>query len=281
MDWLTDPFAGDIGRRALAQMIILGIVCGPLGVWVLLYHQSYAAESISHAMLPGLVAAALIGIPLGVGAAVGLAVAAVLVGLASRVELVGADVAVAVAITALFGFGTLLALAPQTPVGLAHLLFGDPLSVDRGDLIASSVLALSTLAVLAVGHRRLTLSGFDPAAAPSLGVRNLPTSLLLLLLLAVTTLIAVQALGNLLVVAIIVGPAAAALKIAGRLPAALGLAAALAIAAGVIGIYLSHHLAIAAGAAIAIAAVACPLLALPLGSSARLRVPRATARGSS
>ncbi len=262
MDALLDPLRDGIIRRALLDLLILGAACGPLGVWVVLHRQSYAAESLAHAMLPGLVVAALIAAPLGLGAAAGLALAAAAIALASRQRLVDADAAVAVTVTALLGLGTLLALAPATPLGLGEILFGDPLSVSAADLGASAVLAAAALAALAAGHRTLALGGFDPQSAPSLGASPAAATLLLLALLALTTLIAVQALGNLLVVAIVIAPAAAALQLCGRLLPALLTAAALAIAAGVAGIYVSYWTEIAAGAAIALCAVATFALAL-------------------
>ena len=84
LDWLTDPFAGGLMQRALAEVLILALACGPLGVWVLLYRQSYAAESLSHAMLPGLVIAVLAGAPLLIGAVGGVLAAAVAITLAGR-----------------------------------------------------------------------------------------------------------------------------------------------------------------------------------------------------
>src|ERR687895_605874 len=74
--WLTDPFASPIVQRALAELLILSVACGPLGVWVLLYRDAYAAESLSHGMLPGLVIAALAGVPLLLGATGGVLLAA-------------------------------------------------------------------------------------------------------------------------------------------------------------------------------------------------------------
>ena len=71
MDALLEPFQSGIGQRALFAAVLLGLVCGPLGVWVVLHRQSYAAESLSHGLLPGLVLAALVGAPLVVGAAAG------------------------------------------------------------------------------------------------------------------------------------------------------------------------------------------------------------------
>jgi ABC-type Mn2+/Zn2+ transport system permease subunit len=255
LDWLTDPFAAGLMQRALAEVLILAVACGPLGVWVLLYRQSYAAESLSHAMLPGLVIAALVGAPLLLGAAGGVLAAAVVVALAARDERLGGDVAVAVAIASLFGLGALLALSPDVPARLGELLFGDLLGVTRRDLAEAGILAVGIALALALSHRRLALSVFDRAAAPSLGARPARWELALLALLAVCTVAAVRGLGNLLVVAMILAPAAAALNLASRLPAALGLAAVLAALAGVLGLIASYHWEVAAGASVALAAV--------------------------
>jgi ABC-type Mn2+/Zn2+ transport system permease subunit len=255
LDWLTDPFAGGLMQRALAEVLILALACGPLGVWVLLYQQSYAAESLSHAMLPGLVIAALAGAPLLLGAAGGVLAAAVAIALAGRDERLGGDVGVAVAIAALFGLGALLALSPEVPARLGELLFGDLLGVTGGDLVEAAVLAGAVALALALGHRRLALSAFDRAAAPSLGARPARWELVLLVLLAVCTVAAVRGLGNLLVVALILAPAAAALNVAARLPAALALATVLAALAGALGLIASYHWQLAAGASVALAAV--------------------------
>ena len=261
---LIDPFSQGIGQRALIELIILGAVCGPLGVWIVLYRQSYAAESLAHSMLPGLVLAALIGIPLGLGAAAGLAVAALCIAACARQRMVSTDVAIAVTITALFGAGTLLALSPDAPLRLGELLFGDPLSVTAGDLVASGALAVVLVAALLGGYRALAVVGFDSGVAASLGFAPGRVAAALLILLAATTLIAVQALGNLLVVAIVIAPAAAALRICNRLPTAIATAAAVAIASGVGGLYLSFYADLAAGASIALCACAAFLLTLPL-----------------
>jgi ABC-type Mn2+/Zn2+ transport system permease subunit len=260
---LSEPFM----QRALAEVLILAVACGPLGVWVLLYRQSYAAESLSHAMLPGLVVASLAGASLLLGAAAGILGAALAIALAQR--RLGGDVGVAVAIASLFGLGALLALSPDVPARLGELLFGDLLGVTGGDLVEAGVLAAAVLVALGLAHRRLALSVFDRAAAPSLGARPARWELVLLALLAVCTIAAVRGLGNLLVVALILAPAAAALNLVARLPAALGLAAVLAALAGVLGLFASYHWDVAAGASVALAAVLVFVLSL-------LRTPSAT-----
>ncbi len=264
IDALTDPFAGAIGTRALIEIVLLALTCGPLGVWIVLYRQSYAAESIAHGALPGLVIASLAGFSLVVGAGVGLLIAALAVALAGRLRGIGADIAVAVAVTSLFGLGTLLALSPEVPARLGELLFGDPLSISGADLVASSVLATGVVGSLVVLHRPLALAGFDGQSARSLGAHPARLEAALLAILALTTLVAIQALGNLLVVAALIAPGAAALRVTRSLRAALATAAALALAAGLGGLYASYYLDVAAGAAIALAAIAVFALTLPV-----------------
>jgi ABC-type Mn2+/Zn2+ transport system permease subunit len=275
LDALTEPFAQGIGQRALLETFVVGAACGPLGAWVILYRQSYAAESIAHGMLPGLALASVAGLPLGLGAAAGLLVAALAIGLASRMPTIGADTAVAVTVTALFGAGALLALSAETPARLGELLFGDPLSVSESDLAISAAATVALLAALGLLHRPLTLAGFDPQVASNLGSGATRVELALLVALALTVFVAVQALGNLLVVALIIAPAAAASRLTRRLPGMVVTAAALAIASGVLGLYASHYLETAAGASIAIAAVLIFVLTLawrPAGRAARPRL---------
>jgi len=256
LDWLLDPFSGSLMQRALLEVLVIAIACGPIGVWVLLYRQSYAAESLSHAMLPGLVVASLAGASLVLGATAGVLVAAVAIALAGRDERLGGDVGVAVAISALFGLGALLALSPAVPARLGELLFGDLLGVTARDVVEAAVLAAVVTVALVLAHRRLALSAFDRVAAPSLGARPGRWELALLALLAICTVAAVRGMGNLLAVALILAPAAAALNLAARLPIALGLAAVLGALAGVLGLLASYHWHVAAGAAVALAAIA-------------------------
>jgi ABC-type Mn2+/Zn2+ transport system permease subunit len=253
---LGDP----ITRRALLEVLILGLALGPLGVWVLLHRQAYAAESMSHGLLPGLVLAALAGVPLVVGAAGGAIVAAGAIALAARDERIGSDLGVAVAVSTLFGLGALLALSPDAPPRLEELLFGDLLGISTADLLAAGGLALATGAALAAAHRPLALTAFDRDAAPSLGATTARWETALLVLIAVGTVAAAPGLGSLLLVALIIAPAAAALQLTRRLAPALAIAAGLAAAAGIAGLALSYYADLAAGASVAICAVAAPLL---------------------
>jgi len=243
-------------QRALLEVVVLGAACGALGVWLLHLRHAYAAESLAHAMLPGLVLASLAGVPLLVGAGGGVLVAAALIALAARDTRVGSEIAVGVTVTTAFGLGAVLALAPDVPARLGDLLFGDLLGASTGDVVAAGALAALVAVALALGHRSLCLAVFDPAAAPSLGAHPGRVELALLALLAVATVAAVQGLGNLLVFALLVAPASAGMRLGSTVRSQLALAAALGAGAGAVGLTVSAELDIAAGASVALAAVA-------------------------
>ena len=248
---LTAPWGDPLMRRALLEVALVGIAGGALGCWVVLYGLSYSAESLAHSLFPGLVVAALAGFPLILGGAAGIVLAAVAVALAGRSPAIGGDTAVAVVITALFGAGVLLALSPASPPGIQALLFGDLLGPSDSDLALAGGLAAAIVVALAALHRRLLAVGFDREAARGLGVSPVVTDAALLLLLALAILVGVQGLGNLLVVAVLIGPAATARLLTRRAASMLALAGALAVAAGVGGLYLSYYANTAAGASVA------------------------------
>jgi ABC-type Mn2+/Zn2+ transport system permease subunit len=262
MHALLHPWSETFMQLALAELVILGVVGGVVGCWILFYELAYSAESLAHALFPGLVGAALLGLPLLAGGAAGVAGAAAAVALVRRVPSLGADTAVAVVITSLFGLGVLLALTPATPPGLDALLFGDLLGVTRGDVVASGVLAVAAGSVLVALHRPLLLVGFDRTTARAFGPRPLLVDLALLGLIAIAIVIGVRALGNLLVLALLVGPAATARLFARRLTRLMALAVAVAVATSIGGLYLSYYANLAAGASVAVTMVAAYLVAL-------------------
>jgi ABC-type Mn2+/Zn2+ transport system permease subunit len=259
-------------QRALVELVLLGIVGAVLGCWVAIYELSYSAESLAHALFPGLVGAALLGLPLLLGGAAGVLGAAAAVALAGRAPEIGRDTAVGIVITTLFGLGVLLALSQASPPGLGQLLFGDLLGVSRSDLVVSAILAALVLGALSVLHRQLLVVGFDRSTARALGARPLVVDLALLGLVAVTVVIGVQALGNLLVIAIVIGPAAIAALLGGRLTRMMAAGAAIAAACAIAGLYLSYYANTAAGASVAAVTVGLYLL-VRLGASIRTRPP--------
>ena len=258
-------------RRAIAEMTLIGIAGGALGCWVVLYKLSYAAESLAHSIFPGLVIASLAGLPLLVGGIPGAAGAALAIVAVSRVPGISREVAIGVVVTTLFGLGVLLALSPDSPPGIGELLFGDILGPTDGDLAAAGSLALIVGAGLLLLHGRLLAGGFDRGAARSLGASPAATEVALLILLAASVVVAIQGLGNLLVVAVFVGPAAAARQLSNRIVPMIALAVGIAVLAGLAGLYLSYYAGTAGGASVALAIVTAYLVSLPAGRLASMR----------
>jgi ABC-type Mn2+/Zn2+ transport system permease subunit len=270
-DFLLDPLRSGIDRRALLELALLGVFCGALGFWVVTERLAYAAESLSHGLLPGLVLAALAGVSLLLGAAGGALVAAALLTLAARDERIGPDTGTAVAVTGLVGLGALLALEPEAPQRLDELLFGDPLGVSDGDLVAATALLIAGGAALAALHRPLCAVAFDPSGAAAAGMRPALVRIFLLGLLAAAIAVAARGLGALLVLAVLVAPPVAVARHAGTPARAMLAAGAVAVLASVVGIEVSFHAGTAAGASVALALC----LAAALGAALPFRRRRA------
>ncbi len=272
MHALVEPWQHAFMQNAAADLVLLGLVGAVVGCWVLFYELAYSAESLAHALFPGLVGAALLGLPLLLGGTVGILAAAAAISLVGRVPLLRGETSVAVVITSLFGLGVLVALTPATPPGLDGLLFGDLLGVTHTDLLGSAGLAAAALLALAALHRPLLATGFERGTARALGLRPAAVDLALLALVAVAIVIGVQALGNLLVLALIVAPAATARLVARRMTTMMAIAAVLAVAASLGGLYLSYYADLAAGASVAAVLVGGYLAAFLLRAAASARL---------
>jgi len=265
---LLAPLHQEFAQLALAELALLAIAAAGVGCWIVLYGLSYAAESLSHAILPGLVAAALLGLPLLLGGAVGALVAAAAIAAVGALRRIDRDVGTAAVVTTAFGAGVLLALSPATPRGLGGLLFGDALAVAPEDVAVTALVVAGTVALLALLHRRLLAVGFDRSAAAMIGARPRVTELALLACIAAGVIVGAKALGTLLVVAILVAPAATARLVAHRLRTMFAVALAVALVAGIAGLELSYHAGTATGASIALCLVAAYLAAVALGRGA-------------
>lgn len=277
---LAEPWTQGIMQRALAEVVLIGLVGGALGCWIVFYELSYSAESLAHALFPGLVLAALFGFPLILGGGAGLVLAALAIAVFGRAPHIGRDTSVAVVISALFGFGVVLALSPDSPPGLQELLFGEVLAVTNADLLLAALLAGTVLLGLFFLHRQLLVVGFDRATARSVGARPRLTDLALMGLLALATLVAIQGLGNLLVVAVLVGPAATARLLSKRMFPMMVLATVLAVACGVSGLYLSYYAGLAAGASIAGSIVVLYVVVASVTGVLGRLVPRSSGSGT-
>ena len=247
IQWLSEPWGSDLVLRGSLAAAVAGAAAAAVGCWVSLRDLPYAAESLSHGMFPGIIAATLLGLPIALGGLGGLLLAALAIALATRFAHSG-DSATAVAITPLVGLGALLAFAGPIPPGAGSALFGDVLATTPTDLLIAVAAAMVVAVTLTLGHWRLLSAGLLPGTGQ-------PADLAILLTLAIAISSAAGSLGALLTVAFVIGPADAARRLTSRAATMIICAAAMCIAAVVVGTDVSWHADLAAGPTIAICAI--------------------------
>jgi len=234
-------------------------------VWLVQIGWSLMGDAVSHAVLPGVVIAYLIGWPFAIGAFVfGVGAVALIGGIQSTTR-IKADAAIGVVFTALFALGVVLISRTPSSVDLSHILFGNVLGTSAADLVQVLVIGALTVAVLLVKRRDLTLFAFDPAHAHALGLSVRGLRALLLGMLALTVVTALQAVGIILVVAMLITPGATVVLLSRRFDRMLLLAVLITAASAVAGVYASYHLDIATGGSIVLAQAVAFLLAFLFG----------------
>ena len=251
LDLLLTPLGYDFFVRALIASALVGVACAIVGSFVVLKGMSFIGDAVSHAAFPGIVIAYLIGAPIILGGAIAAIGTALGIGAITRRSGLRSDAIIGVLFAGMFALGVAIFSSIPNYVGdLFHFLFGDVLGISVGDLLALTLLVFGLLLVLRLLWKELLFSTFDPlgAGAAGLPVRRLED--LLLILIAVTIVISLQAVGIVLVVAMITTPAATAQLLVKRFTAMIQVAALIGVSAAVIGLYVSYSLDIASGAAI-------------------------------
>lgn len=247
VDLLLEPLSYDFMQRAFLVTVTAAIVCGVLSCWLVLIGWSLMGDAVSHAVLPGVVLAYLLGTPFAVGALVFGVAAVALIGLVRATSRVKEDAAIGVVFTTLFALGIVLISVVPSQTDLGHILFGNLLGVSVADLVQVLGLGVVTLAILVLKRRDLTLYAFDPTHANAIGLNPKALGALLLGLLALTVVVALQAVGVVLVVAMLIIPGATAYLLTDRFARMLVISPIIAAACSILGIYLSYYLDAASG----------------------------------
>lgn len=265
MDWLVDPFSYAFMQRALIEVIIVGLVCGFVGCFVVLRGLAFIGDALGHTVFPGVVLSYMAGRSILVGAFVFGALTAIAIGILSRSRRVSEDTAVGVIFAAFFAFGVVL-ISRETGFrqDLSALLFGNVLGVSWNDVYATIAIGGLVLVILFAFLKEFTLIAFDATMAKSAGYPVFALDIVLLLLVAATVVVSLQTVGNILILALVVTPPATARLLTDRLSRMLVLSALVAVASGFIGLLLSYHVDIAAGGTIVLTATAMFLVALTL-----------------
>ena len=279
--FLLDPFSYGFMQRGLVATLLVGVVCAVMGTFVVLKGLAFIGDAVSHAAFPGLVIAYILGLPLYLGGAVAAVSTALAIGLVSRRSRLRFDTSVGVLFAGTFAFGVLLYSTIKGYVGdLLGYLLGNVLGISVGDLVQVAVLGAIVLAVVILIRKELLFATFDPLGAAASGLPVAALEYLLLGLLGVTIVVSIQAVGVILVVAMLVTPAATAQLLVVRFEPLMLLAAALAMIAALGGLYLSFYLNVASGASIVLVETLFFVLALLFGPRTGLLSTRLFRRGS-
>jgi ABC-type Mn2+/Zn2+ transport system permease subunit len=279
--FITDPLAYDFMQRGLAAAVIVGIVCAVVGTFVVLKGLAFIGDAVSHAAFPGLVIAFILGVPLYLGGAVAAVGTALAIGLVSRRSRLRFDTSVGVLFAGTFALGILLFSTIKTYVAdLLGYLLGNVLGIGVGDLIQVAILGIVVLAIVVVIRKELLFATFDPLGAAASGLPVAFLEYLLLALIGVTIVVSIQAVGIIMVVAMLVTPAATAQLLVVRFDRLMLLAAVIAAVSAVSGLYLSFYANLASGASIVLIETGFFLVALLLGPRSGLLSRRGITRAN-
>lgn len=256
MDWLTGPFHYAFMQHALLAAVLVGVTCAILGVHVVQRRMAFIGDALAHTTLPGLVVAYLFGWSLSLGGLGAALATALFIGWASRRQAVKEDTAIGVVFTGMFALGVVLMSRTKSYRDLTHMLFGNVLGVTGADLWFIGGVAVVVLLVLALFHKELELTAFDPTHAEVIGLRADRMRFLLLGLLALAVVTGIQTVGVILTNALLLTPAATASLLTDRMPTRMLVGAALATACSFAGLVLSNAVDTSSGAAIVLCCTA-------------------------
>jgi manganese/iron transport system permease protein len=272
MDLVLAPLGDAFFIRALLALALVGVVCAVVGTYVVLRGIAFIGDAISHAAFPGVVVAYLLQVPFYLGAAVAAVGTALAIGYVTKRSGLRQDTSIGVLFAGTFALGVFLFSSIQGYVAdLFSFLFGNVLAIGVTDLVALLVLGGGVILAVAVLWKELLYATFDPLGAAASGIRVERLEYLFLALVALTIVVSLQAVGIILVVAMLVTPAATAQLLTVKFTRVMLLAGVIGIGSAVVGLYLSYWLDVASGATIVLVQTGAFLLVLALGPRGILR----------
>jgi ABC-type Mn2+/Zn2+ transport system permease subunit len=272
MDSILAPFQYDFMQRAFVVALFVGALCSAMGTYVVLRKLSFIGDGLAHASFAGIAIAYLRGANFYAGAAAATIITSLLIGFVHRRGRVSLDTSIGVLFTGAFALGVfLMSRSPRATVDLQSFLFGSILGVSPFDV--AMVVGLGLFVALVVGAlwRPLLYTSFDPTVAEAAGIRAGFVDYALLVILALTIIVALQAVGIVLVAALLVTPAAAAAQLTKRFVPMMLLACAFGVFSTVGGLYASYELHASSGATIVLLATLIFFLALGINATRRPR----------
>jgi len=265
LDWLTDPLEFRFMRLALIEVVVMGTVAGLLGTYVVIRGLAFVGDAIAHSVFPGVVIAFLLGSNLFVGGAIFGVFTALAISSLALTRRIREDTAIGIVFAGAFALGiVLISTSSGYTRDLASFLFGEILAVTTTDIVLSLTVGGAALVLAILLRRVLLLSSFDREMALAVGLPVFWLDTLLLMMITMTIVISLRAVGNVLVLAMFVTPAATARLWVDEVGQMMVLSAFLGAAAGVLGLYISWYTDLAAGGVIVLTATSFFLATLVL-----------------
>jgi ABC-type Mn2+/Zn2+ transport system permease subunit len=250
VEWLTEPLSFGFAARGLLAGVLAALSCAALSSFVVWRGMAFIGDAVAHSILPGIVLAFILRLNLFVGALVAAFVTAAAIGLLTRKQTMREDTAIGVIFTGLFALGIILLSRITSYQDLTHILFGNILGVGRADVLIMLIIAGVIGVAISLFYKELLVTSFDPGHATAIGLSPEIVRYGLLFLIALTVVAGIQSVGVVLVLALLVTPAAIASLLAKRLGTIIVLSESIAVFSALAGFYTSYYLDIASGASI-------------------------------
>lgn len=278
ISWVTEPWSHLFMQHAFMAIILVGLICGVIGVFVILRGLAFLGDALAHAIFPGVVVAFILGGNFLAGALVAAVIVSFGIGAISQSAKLSNDTAIGVIFAGGFALGVALLSTQQSYArDLNSFLFGSILSVKREDLLLTGAVGGVVLLVVFWFRREFTSISFDRSFAQSSGINLWAFDQLFLVALAMAIVISLQTVGNVLVLAMLVTPAATARMLTDRLRTMVALSAVIGMSCGVSGLYLSYYRGVPSGAGVVLVATGVFLLVFlfaPMSGAVTSRVRR-------
>ena len=248
-------------QNAFITAIVIGIVAGAVGCFIILRSMSLMGDAISHAVLPGVAISFILGINFFIGAIVFGLLSSIIITYIKENSVIKGDTAIGITFSSFLALGIILIGLANSTTDLFHILFGNILAVQDSDKYMTIIVGLIVLTLITIFFKELLLTSFDPVLAKSMGMRVSFYHYLLMILLTLVAVTAMQSVGTILIVALLITPAATAYLYVKSLRTMLFLSSALGAVASVLGLYIGYTFNIAAGSSIVLTSTFMFLLA--------------------
>ncbi|WP_442760659.1 metal ABC transporter permease subunit [Enterococcus italicus] len=243
-------------QNALITAIVIGVVSGVVGCFIILRGMSLMGDAISHAVLPGVALSYIFGINFFVGAIVFGVIASIMITYIKGNSIIKGDTAIGITFSSFLALGVILIGVANSSTDLFHILFGNILAVQDSDKWVTITVSAIVLAFVVLFFKELLLTSFDPVMAQAMGINVSFFHYLLMVLLTLVSVTAMQSVGTILIVAMLITPAATAYLYATSLKIMLILSATIGACSSVIGLFIGYSFNVAAGSSIVLTAAA-------------------------